>query len=344
MSQSQQSHRKDEHVFLAEKFFQAESAAGFEQVRLLHDALPETTVADASVKPALFNWQWPFFINAMTGGSKQTGEYNRQLATIAAHTGLAMATGSQAVALKEPALAATFKVVRDVDPTGFVIANVGADKTVAQAQRAIDMIQADALELHLNAVQELVMPEGDRDFHWLTNIHTLVLASPVPVIVKEVGFGMTRETLSKLHDVGVQYVDVGGRGGTNFARIEGVRRQDHQYDALDAFGQSTVESLLEAQGSGLTLIATGGVRSPLDVLKALRLGASAVGISGLVLHWLIQEGQAAAEAHLREWQQALPALLALLGATDLKALAQVPVVLSPALASYAAQRGLPMPK
>ena len=344
MSQSIQSHRKDEHVFLAEKFFAAHATAGFDEVRLLHDPLPETAVGEVAVKPALFDWQWPFFINAMTGGSKQTGQYNQQLATIAAHTGLAMATGSQAVALKEPALAETFHVARTADPDGFLIGNIGANKTPAQAQAAIAMLQADALEIHLNAVQELIMPEGDRDFHWLSNIQTLVEASTVPVIIKEVGFGMTKEALAKLAAVNVKYVDDGGRGGTNFAQIEGVRRQSDDYQDLIGFGQSTVESLLEAQGSGLTILATGGVRSPLDVIKALRLGASAVGISGQVLHWLIQEGPAAAEAHIKAWQQQLPALLALLGAADLTALQQVPVVLSPALVSYAQQRHLPLPK
>lgn len=343
MSQSIQSHRKDEHVFLAEKFFQDQAAAGFDQVRLLHDPLPETAVADVLVAPGLFNWQWPFFINAMTGGSKQTGAYNQQLAAIAAHTGLAMATGSQAVALKEPALASTFSVVRETNPTGFLLANIGADKTVAQAQAAIAMIGADALEIHLNAVQEIVMPEGDRDFHWLKQIKALVEAVAVPVIVKEVGFGMTREALAKLKTAGVRYVDVGGRGGTNFARIEGVRRQGDEFAMLADFGQSTVESLLEAGASGLTILATGGVRSPWDVLKALRLGASAVGISGLALHWLIQEGPAAAEAHIKQWQAMLPALMAMLGAQDVKALQHVPVVLAPALASYAQQRGLALP-
>lgn len=343
MSQSIQSHRKDEHVFLAEKFFTETATAGFDEVRLLHDPLPETAVSAVSVKPALFDWQWPFFINAMTGGSKQTGQYNQQLATIAAHTGLAMATGSQAVALREPALAATFQVARKADPEGFLIGNIGANKTPAQAQAAIDMIHANALEIHLNAVQELVMPEGDRDFHWLTNIQEIIAASSVPVIVKEVGFGMTKEALAKLAQVGARYVDIGGRGGTNFAKIEGVRRQDDDYAALSTFGQSTVESLLEAQASGLTILATGGVRSVLDVVKALRLGASAIGISGLVLHWLLQEGPAAAEAHIKSWQQQLPALLALLGASDLSALRQVPVVFSPALVSYAQQRNLTLP-
>lgn len=343
MSQSIQSHRKDEHVFLAEKFFAPQAKAGFDDVRLLHDPLPETAVADVSVTPALFDWEWPFFINAMTGGSQQTGRYNEQLATIAAHTGLAMATGSQAVALKEPDLASTFQVVRAADPDGFLISNLGANKTPAQAETAIKMLRANALEIHLNAVQELIMPEGDRDFHWLTNLQRIIAASPVPVIVKEVGFGMTKEALVKLRQAGAKYVDVGGKGGTNFAQIEDVRRQDDDYTALADFGQSTVESLLEAQDSGLTVLATGGVRTPLDVVKALRLGASAVGISGLVLHWLIQEGPAAAEAHLTAWQRQLPALLALLGAKNLTTLRQVPVVFSPALVNYAQQRNLKLP-
>ncbi|MFD1399979.1 type 2 isopentenyl-diphosphate Delta-isomerase [Lacticaseibacillus suilingensis] len=343
MAQSLQSHRKDEHVFLAEKYFQAEASAGFDQVRFIHNPLPETAVAAVDLTPGLFGWRWPFFINAMTGGSAQTGRYSEALATIAKHCGLAMATGSQSVALAEPALAETFARARTANPKGFMIGNLGADKTLAQAQTAVAMLQADALELHLNAVQETVMPEGDADFHWAESIQAIVVGLDQPVIVKEVGFGMNREALAKLRTLGVQYVDLGGRGGTNFALIEGARRQDQAFADLADFGQTTVESLLEAQGSELTLLATGGIRTPLDVLKALRLGASAVGISGLVLHWLIQEGQAAAEAHLQAWQTTLPKLMAMLGAQNLAALRQVPVVLSPALVSYTKQRNLPLP-
>ncbi|WP_225047194.1 type 2 isopentenyl-diphosphate Delta-isomerase [Lacticaseibacillus kribbianus] len=343
MAQSIQSHRKDEHVFLAEKYFQAAASAGFDQVRLLHNPLPELAVADVSVRPSLFGWRWPFFINAMTGGSAQTQALNAQLAAVAAACDLAIASGSQSVAIREPALAGSFTVLREHAPSAFILGNLGADADAAALHRAVAMLDADAIELHLNAVQELVMPEGDRDFHWLANLQRLVAESPVPVVVKEVGFGMTREALARLRQAGVHVVDLGGRGGTNFVTIENARRPDRDYAYLADFGQTTVESLLEAQGCGMAVIATGGVRTPLDVLKALRLGAGAVGISGLILHWLIQDGQAATIARLSAWQAQLPALMAAVGAQDLAALRHVPVVLSPALEAYARQRNLALP-
>ncbi|WP_461214323.1 type 2 isopentenyl-diphosphate Delta-isomerase [Lacticaseibacillus sp. GG6-2] len=339
MTESLQSHRKDEHLFLAEKFYKAQAAAGFDQVRLLHDPLPEMTVAEVDVRPQILGWQWPFYINAMTGGSKQTGAYNARLGRLAHALHLPIASGSQSVALREPALVDTFLPLRRENPDGFVLANLGGGATWQQAQDAISMLDANALEIHLNAVQEAVMPEGDRDFRWLDHIQDIVAHVDVPVIVKEVGAGMTREAIAQLVAVGVAYIDVGGRGGTNFAQIENARTQAPELLAdLQGFGQSTVESLLEAQGSSATILATGGVRTVWDMLKALRLGASAVGVSGQVLHWLIQDGDAATQAHLEGWQEQLPILMAMLGAKDFAALRKVPVILSAELQNYAHQR------
>ncbi|WP_390409664.1 type 2 isopentenyl-diphosphate Delta-isomerase [Lacticaseibacillus jixiensis] len=344
MSESIQSHRKDEHVFLAEKYFQPHAQAGFEQVRFIHNPLPETTVAEVNVAPGVFDWRWPIYINAMTGGSKQTGQYNQALGRIAAACGVAIASGSQSVALREPELAATFTGLRDNDPSGFIFANLGANATLTQAQTAIKMLDANALELHLNAVQETVMPEGDRAFIWLDQIQQLAAHLSVPVVVKEVGNGFTKSAIAALVKRGVGYIDIGGHGGTSFGQIENARTTDPSVFAdLADFGQTTVESLLEASGAQATIFATGGIRTPLDVLKALRLGATAVGISGLVLHWLIQDGEAQAIARLQAWQAALPRLLAMLGAKDLTALRDVPVIYSAELINYAKQRGLTMP-
>lgn len=344
MAQSIGSHRKDEHLFLAEKYFKNAATADFQGVRLLHNALPETSVDAVDVATgAPFGWQWPFYINAMTGGSPTTGKYNAELGTLAKNAHLAIASGSQAVALREPALVESFTVLRRNDPTGFILANLGAGHDWHAAQQAVAMLEANALELHLNAAQELIMPEGERDFRWLDNIADVVAHSSVPVVVKEVGFGMTATTISQLEKAGVAYIDVAGRGGTNFAQIENARRPRRDYAMLQDFGQSTVESLLEAQGASATMMATGGVRTPLDIVKALRLGAAAVGVSGQILHWLVQESPVAAATHLAQWQQQLPELFALFGARNTASLANVPVVLSPSLENYRQQRGLAHP-
>ena len=284
--------------------------------------------------------EWPFYLEAMTGGSNQAAKINRTLAQLASKHHLAMATGSLSVALKEPATRPSFTVVREENPDGIVIANLGADASLENAQTAIDILGANALELHLNAAQELVMPEGDRDFHWLNNIASLVDKLDLPVIVKEVGFGMSRTTIDRLKNVGVQLVNVSGRGGTNFAMIEDRRNHQLDLDDLADWGQTTPESLLEARGNKATIIASGGITCPLDVVKAGVLGAQAVGVAGYFLNILIRDGATALDEILTGWRTELPRLLTLLGCRNFRDLQKIPFVLQDDLYSYAQQRHL----
>ena len=304
--ESQQAHRKDEHLSLATATYQrAHQHHYFDQVRLIHNSLPEMAVKDVDHHVQLadgLQLEWPFYLEAMTGGSNQAAKINRTLAQLASKHHLAMATGSLSVALKEPATRPSFTVVREENPDGIVIANLGADASLENAQTAIDILGANALELHLNAAQELVMPEGDRDFHWLNNIASLVDKLDLPVIVKEVGFGMSRTTIDRLKNVGVQLVNVSGRGGTNFAMIEDRRNHQLDLDDLADWGQTTPESLLEARGNKATIIASGGITCPLDVVKAGVLGAQAVGVAGYFLNILIRDGAAALDEILTGWR------------------------------------------
>ncbi|ANK62906.1 type 2 isopentenyl-diphosphate Delta-isomerase [Loigolactobacillus backii] len=339
-----QSHRKDEHVFLAEKFYQSERANDFDQLRFIHQSLPEIAFDEVSLttKIANFTLPLPFYINAMTGGSPRTGELNRQLAQIAATLGVPIATGSQSVALRHPELMATFQILRETNPTGLIFANLGATASVDAAKQAVTMLQADALQIHLNTPQEVVMPEGDRDFHWLKQIQAIVAALDVPVIIKEVGFGMAQKTFKQLLEVGVQYIDVAGAGGTDFIAIENERRKARNMAYLRGWGQSTVESLLESQfyQSKLTILASGGVRNPLDIIKALRLGAQAVGLSGTILHLLQKNGPKTTTEILLDWKEQLTAIMAMLGAHDLTDLRQKPIIYGTKLQSYIVQRQL----
>lgn len=342
MPQSQQSHRKDEHVSLAEKYFHGEQANAFDQVRIRHDALPETAVDDVDLATTVGQWHWdsPLYIEAMTGGSQRTGEINARLGRIAAACGLPIATGSQSVAIKDPQVAPTFATMRDHNPNGLIFGNLGAGHPLSAAQTAIAMLQADALELHLNVVQEIIMPEGDRDFHWLTNISDLVQALTVPVIVKEVGFGISRPTMQQLYAAGVRYLDLGGHGGTNFVDIENRRRANRDMAYLHDFGLTTVESLLGVQNrpDDLTVLAAGGVRQPLDILKALMLGADAVGMAGTVLHALLHHTDDEVIAMLTDWQSQLKRLFALVGVTRVdqfkSSRIQDKILLSPELVNY----------
>lgn len=342
--ESQQAHRKDEHLSLATATYQrAHQHHYFDQVRLIHNALPETAVKDVDHHVQLadgLQLEWPFYLEAMTGGSNQAAKINRTLAQLASKHHLAMATGSLSVALKEPATRPSFTVVREENPDGIVIANLGADASLENAQTAIDILGANALELHLNAAQELVMPEGDRDFHWLNNIASLVDKLDLPVIVKEVGFGMSRTTIDRLKNVGVQLVNVSGRGGTNFAMIEDRRNHQLDLDDLADWGQTTPESLLEARGNKATIIASGGITCPLDVVKAGVLGAQAVGVAGYFLNILIRDGATALDEILTGWRTELPRLLTLLGCRNFRDLQKIPFVLQDDLYSYAQQRHL----
>ncbi|MFR0610486.1 type 2 isopentenyl-diphosphate Delta-isomerase [Limosilactobacillus mucosae] len=346
MMESLQAHRKNEHVSLAEKLYsQSHANHPFDQVRLIHNSLPEMALsqADSSIKLGELNLKAPFYIEAMTGGSKQTAKINARLASLAHQHGLAMATGSLSVALKDPQTQSSFAIVRDKMPTEPVIANLGASADLEQAQKAIDILKADAIEIHLNAAQELVMPEGDREFFWQEHIKELVNQLSIPVIVKEVGFGMDKKTIAKLQELGVKYINVSGRGGTNFAAIE--NRRNHQFDLsmLNDWGQTTPESLLEARAiknPDVAIIASGGITSPLDVIKAGALGASAVGVAGHFLHTLLHDGDDALDRELNAWQEAILRLLTLLGCHNFAELKQAEVVLSPELDDYATQRGL----
>lgn len=343
------SRRKDEHLRYAELTNVARQgqATDFSQVRLLHQALPELALDEVDLSTNLIDGvkiNYPFYIEAMTGGSKKAGMVNRQLATIAARHQLAMATGSMSIIFKDPATKPSFAVIRQQDPTGVVLANLSANATIDQAADAIKLVNADALEIHLNSAQEIVMPEGAKSYYWLDHISQL--ARRFPVIVKEVGFGMTKETIKELVNAGVAGINVSGRGGTNFAEIESQRAQlasqPTDWSALFDWGQSTVESLLEARSvdhQNATIIASGGVKSAADVVKSGALGASAVGVAGFFLHQL-QTDPDQLDLVIDQWCQTIRAMILLTGCHSFVELPRVPFVLSPRLESYARQRHL----
>lgn len=339
-----QSHRKDEHFFLAEKFHQNQTN-DFDEVRFIHQGLPEIALSEVNLQPDIFNWQYPFYINAMTGGSAQTKKLNAALARIAAATGIAMAVGSESVAIKYHDLCDTFAIVRQYNPHGFIIGNIGAGNNYQAAQQAIKMINADALQIHINAAQEIVMPEGDQQFYWCDNIHNIITQAKIPIIIKEVGLGMSKQTIAKLINLGAQYIDISGRGGTNFIKIENERRSQKEYAFLENWGQSTVESLFESQNyqAKTHILASGGIRNALDIVKCLRLGAHAVGIAGTILHALLHNGENATITMISQWQDEIKHIMALLGAHNLTELRQKDIVISSNLVNYIKQRNLLMP-
>lgn len=337
--------RKNEHVSLAMKFSQESSPSDFDALHYVHHSFPQMAVkdADCSTSFADFQMEFPFYINAMTGGSEWTKKINHKLALVARETGIAMASGSVSAALKDATVADSFTVIREVNPSGLVFANLSTGQTVENAKRAIDLLQADALQLHINAPQELIMPEGDRDFtNWLTQLSRITAAVDVPIIAKEVGFGMSRETIDLLLTAGAKTIDISSTGGTNFAKIENYRRKSNKMDYLEDWGQSTVISLLEAQPyiSSVDLLASGGIRHPLDIIKALSLGSKSVGISGLLLHLIIKEGVDETIHQVNDWKENLKTIMTLLGKTSLQDLQQTDLILTGNVKDWCQARGI----
>lgn len=340
--------RKDDHVRLAvAQHHQRRAGNQFDEVGFVHQALAGTAESAVSLATELAGTHWPvpLYINAMTGGSARTGEVNRGLAIAAREAGVPIASGSMSAYLADPAVAPTYRVLREENPDGFVLANVNANATPEMARRAIDLIAADALQIHVNTIQEIVMPEGDRDFSaWPRQIAALVAGVDVPVIVKEVGFGMSRATVARLADLGVSIVDVSGRGGTDFATIENARRPREDFAYLAGWGQSAVASLIDAvpvaAERGVALLGSGGVRNPLDVVRALALGAKAVGASGHFLSILEDEGVDALVTTLTGWLTQIRQLMVVLGAHTVADLTATDVLLTGELAEFSRLRGI----
>ncbi|SHS36158.1 isopentenyl-diphosphate delta-isomerase [Mycobacteroides abscessus subsp. abscessus] len=285
----------------------------------------------------------PLFINAMTGGGgERTEEINRQLAIIASETRVAMAVGSQMSSIKNSSEISTYKIVRKENPNGLIFANLGSEASVDQALQAVDMLEANALQIHLNTIQELTMPEGDRDFTGaLRRMEDIVKKLPVPVIVKEVGFGMSRETAKKLTQIGISIVDVGGFGGTNFAKIENERR-NRLLSFFNSWGIPTVVSISEVKYSfpDLTVLGSGGVQCSLDVVKALSLGASAVGLAGYILKILLEEGIEESMTEIEEIKKEIGYVMTALGSTTIKDLQKAPLIIEGKTHHWLNERGI----
>lgn len=336
--------RKDEHVQLA----LSEGIpphSHFDQLTFVHNSLPNLGWGDVNLRVNLpnLNLKSPLYINAMTGGSENTGKINADLAKIARATGMAMGVGSQHAGLRNESLADTYQIVRKNNPEGIIFANVGADVPLEFALKAVEMLEANALQIHLNAPQELIMPEGERDFtDWLPQLEKIVKHIRIPVIVKEVGFGMSKHTLHLLKEIGVQYVDISGRGGTNFIGIENRRREKQEFDYLRGWGLTTPISLLEAQEymNDMIIFASGGIRNPLDAVKCLSLGAKAIGLASPILRVLQKEGLEQAIEELNRWHEQMKTICTMLGARTIDELATCPLVITGEVREWCEVRGI----
>ena len=299
--------RKSEHIRInLEENVQSGLTTGLERYRLIHQALPEIALEDVDLSQTLFGKDQPvpLLVSSMTGGTDTAARINRNLAIAAQEVGLAMGVGSQRAAIEDPGLAPTFQV-RKFAPDILLFANLGAVQFnygygIDECHRAVEMIEADALILHLNPLQEALQPEGDHDFSHLTEkIGAVVKKLDVPVIIKEVGWGMSKETVRRLLDIGVAAIDVAGAGGTSWSQVE-MHRIDNPYRAQTAaafisWGIPTTGSIrnVRSESEILPVIASGGLKNGIDVVKCLALGANMGGMAGLFLKAAYDSEQAA---------------------------------------------------
>lgn len=299
---TQISQRKNDHIRInLEEKVNFLISTGLENYRFQHRALPEIDLESVEMSQILFGKivKAPLLISSMTGGTEQAAEINRNLALAAQSAGIAMGVGSQRAAIENPSTAASFNV-RKFAPDILLFANLGGVQLnygfgASDCQKAVDMIQADALILHFNALQEAVQPEGNTRFAGLLNkIEQVCKALSVPVIAKEVGWGFSDIDVRNLANAGVKAIDVAGSGGTSWSQVEKYRASTENQAALaEAFinwGIPTAEAVEIACAAApeLIVIASGGIRSGIDIAKTIALGASMGGMAGPFLKAAVQ--------------------------------------------------------
>jgi len=321
-----------------------------EQVRFVHDALPDLDTGELDLSCAILGktLRAPLVIAAMTGGTDQAAQINRELASIADEHGLGFGLGSQrAMHIRADAGTRGSYSVREVAPNALVFGNLGVvqarQMTLAEIEALVRGIGADALCIHLNPAMELVQPGGDRDFRGgLETIRAAVRELPFPVIVKETGCGLSRQVGERLRGAGVRHVDTSGAGGTSWVAVETKRAEAASDHAARALGEALWDwGIPTAASVGMlaplgfdTLIATGGVTTGLDVARALALGASAAGIARPVLKALTAGGRAGAIAFLTGVLTELRAVMLLTGSKDVAALRKAPRILGSELHAW----------
>ncbi|HEO6205411.1 TPA: type 2 isopentenyl-diphosphate Delta-isomerase [Streptococcus agalactiae] len=318
--------RKDDHIKYALKYQSPYNS--FDDIELIHSSLPKYNVNDIDLSThfAGQSFEFPFYINAMTGGSEKGKAVNHKLAQVAQATGIVMVTGSYSAALKNDE--DDSYPTTDLYPDLKLATNIGLDKPVPAAESTVKAMNPIFLQVHVNVMQELLMPEGEREFHmWRSHLKEYVDNIQCPLILKEVGFGMDSQSIKDAYDIGITTVDISGRGGTSFAYIENQRGRDRSY--LNTWGQTTAQSLINAQSmmDKMDILASGGIRHPLDMVKCLVLGAKAVGLSRTVLELVERYPVDDVIAILNSWKEDLRMIMCALNCKKITDLRQVNYIL-----------------
>lgn len=322
---SKRRERKDEHV---ENYLKTSDYNDplFGDIYLDHNSLSDVNFdeIDTSIEFLGRKISMPLMVNAMTGGGELSTDINEDLSSICKSLNIPMAVGSQAIGLEDTSAEESFSLIRDKDLVR--IGNLGAERSLEDFKDAAGMIDAHAIQVHLNVAQELFMPEGDKDFRgYYENIKNLRKNLDLPLIVKETGNGLSKEVCKKLIDAGIGYLDVSGTGGTNFIEIEDMRDFVSDYKEFYGWGIPTSKAIIDARSlsDDVFIIGSGGIKTAVDLAKALIIGADMAAVSGEALRYLLLGSYEACYDYLKEMNRRLKITMALLGVKNIEELKKV---------------------
>ena len=328
--------RKKDHVDLTiTDSTQYTTKSGFERFGFVHNALPEVDMDEVSTKADFLGrtFDFPLFVSSMTGGYDEAGPVNAIIAEFCEKHNLPFGVGSQRAMLEDESLTETFSIVRKKAPNAFICANIGGSELIGglgdeKTIRMLESINADAVIVHLNPLQELMQPEGNRNFKGILNgIEQLVFDARVPIIVKETGAGISKYVARKILNTGVSAIDVAGAGGTSWAKVENQRPSNISPNfEFDEWGIPTVECLNQIStlqwDRTFELIASGGIRTAHDITKALCLGATFTASAQPVIKAIKTGGREALESLYLGWKNDFKLILTLLGCHSISELSE----------------------
>ena len=338
------SDRKLEHLLICENYdveFK-DKTTGFEDIELIHNVLPEIDKNDIDLSTSVFGKKLdsPIFITAITGGHPTAKNINKQLAVAAENNGIALGVGSQRAACEHPELMNTYSVVRDNAPDCLLVGNIGAPQ-LNLAEKAVEMLDADILAIHLNPLQESIQPEGDLDARgYLDLIAQITESVNIPVVAKETGCGISAESAKALVGAGVDYIDIEGAGGTSWAAVETYRAEDRYLGEIFwDWGIPTAVSTVEVVNAvDVPVISSGGIRTGLEAAKAIALGADAVGMALPFLKSSASQEQL--NKFIERFNDSLRIAMFLVGANDINELKQSNLVIRGKTREWLTERGI----
>ena len=338
------SNRKLEHLLICKNYdveFK-DKTTGFEDIELVHNALPEVDKNEIDLSTSVFGKKLdsPLFITAITGGHPASKDINKQLAIAAEQNNIALGVGSQRAACEHPELADTYFVVRENAPDCLLVGNIGAPQ-LNLSNKAVEILDADILAIHLNPLQESIQPEGDLDARgYLDLISKITDLVDIPVMAKETGCGISAETAKQLADAGVSFIDVEGAGGTSWAAVETYRSDDKYYGELFwDWGIPTAISTAEVVNTvDVPVISSGGIRTGLEAAKAIALGADSVGMALPFLKKSISQEDL--NQFIKKFNDSLRIAMFLVGANNIEELKQSKLVISGKTKQWLEDRGI----